>query len=595
MKTFNYLFLVITCCSLLLFGACGGGSDSDTATTTSEKKSDKKPGELKAAQGGKYYGGVFKQNEEEYLRTLYPLNVGEVVGHRITNQIYEGLVTLNQKDLTLKPCLAESWEVNDAATLYTFKIRKGVKFHDDPCFADGKGREVTAKDFKYCFDKLCSYAADNKGYDFVKERIVGAKDHYTATEKGEQPAGGVTGIRVLDDYTFQIELMQPFSSFLHIMAMPFGFVFPKEAVDKYGVDMRIKTVGTGPFFLKKVQENQTAILLRNPNYWGKDDAGNQLPYLDGIRFSFIGDKMQELREFKQGKFDMMYRLPLEVADEIVDRSGNLKGDYKEYQFQESPNMSLQYYGFLNNGELFKDKRLRQAFCYAVDREKIVNFTLKGAGFPGIYGAVPPAFAGYNNKALKGYDFNPDKARKLMEEAGHPNGEGLGEVTLQINSGGTRNEQVAEAIQKMLQENLNVNVKIVKMPFAQHLENTEAGKFNFWRAGWIADYPDPENFLNLFWSDHLPDDLSTGSVYLNTFRFKNADFDKYFEEALKTVDDAKRNELYLKADQVMLDEAALLPLFYDKDRRLLQKKVRNFPQNGMEYRNLVDVYFVPDGE
>lgn len=567
-----------------------------TACTTSESSSDakgKKPlGELQEAKGGKYYGKVFSINETEYFRTLYPLNIGEVGGHRIGNQIYEGLVRLDQGNLSIQPAVAEKWTVSEDALTYTFNIRKGVRFHDDACFADGKGRAVTAKDFKYCLDRLCSYDANNKGYDFVKGRILGAEKHYGITQNKQQAPNGVDGVTVIDDYTLEIKLEQPFSSFLYVLAMPFGYVFPKEAVDKYGVDMRAKAVGTGPFYLKTVKENEAVILLRNNQYWGKDADGNQLPYLDGIRFKFIGDQMAELLEFKQDKLDMVYRLPLQLADEIVNRQGKLLGEYQKYQYQEKASMTIQYYGFLNTGELFKNKKLRQAFCYAIDRQKIVDFTVKGAGIPGVHGIVPPAFAAYDAKSIKGYTFDPNKARTLLKEAGYPDGKGLEAVTLQINSGGTRNEQIAEAIQKMLKENLNVTVNITKMPFAQHLENVEAAKIGFWRAGWIADYPDPENFLTLLWSNHLPADPKA-STYLNTFRYKNATYDQLFEQALKTVDEAERNALFLKAEQQAIDDAALLPIYYSKDQRLLQSNVRNFPQNAMEYRNLRDVYFVPD--
>ena len=585
-KTIKLLFSIFT--TLTILTACGNDGNS---TQSGEKAN----ANLTAATGGAYYGGIFRMNEEEYLRSLYPLNIGEVVGHRISNQIYEGLVTLNQETLQIEPAIAESWEANEDATQYTFKIRKGVMFHDDECFEGGKGREVTAKDVKYCLDRLCSYATDNKGYDFVKERIVGAEAHHAATKNGEQPEGGVEGVKMLDDYTIQINLQKPFSSFLHILAMPFGFVFPKEAVDKYGLEMRNKTVGTGPFYLKRIAEDEAVLLLKNPNYWGKDASGNQLPYLDGIRFSFIKDQMSALLEFKKGNVDMIYRLPLQLTDEIVSRDGKLQGEYTEFQLQEKAAMSVQYYGFLNTGDMFKDKRVRQAFCYAIDRQKIVDFTLKGAGVPGNYGIVPPSFSSFDATKVKGYEYNPDKARRLLGEAGYENGKDFPKVTLQINSGGTRNEQVAEAIQKMIAETLNINIDIVKMPFAQHLENTEAGKFNLWRAGWIADYPDPENFLNLLWGAHLPEDPSEGTEYLNTFRYRSETFDQYFEEALRTVDDEKRAELYAKANQAAINDAPLLPIYYDKDRRLLQSYVREFAQNAMEYRNLRATYFVPDSE
>lgn len=570
---------IIFTCFLVFWVACKTSTES---TNT----------ELRPAAGGKYYGGMFQMNEEEYFRTLYPHNVGEVGGHRVCNMVYEGLVRLNQKTLLTEPCIAERWDISADAKVYTFHLRHGVLFHDDPCFADGKGREVKANDVKYCLDKLCSASSDNIGYDFVRTRIVGAEAHYAASKDNKTSANGVEGIKVVDDYTLQITLSQPFSSFLHILAMPFGYIFPREAVEKYGAEMRIKTVGTGPFFMKAISENKAVVLLRNPHYWGKDSDGNSLPYLDGVRFSFINDKMAELLAFKQGKLDMVFKLPFEIQDEIVDRAGKLTPEYSNFVYQDVVSMSIQYYGFLTTGKIFNKKALRQAFAYAIDRQKLVDYTLKGSALPGSNGFVPPAFELYGQDAVKGYGFDPAKARQLLAEAGYPEGKGLPEITLQINSGGKRNEQVAEVVQKMLSENLNAKVNITKLPFAQHLEMQETGKVEFWRAGWIADYPDPENFLNFLWSKNLPADPSA-RTYTNTFRYKNANFDALLEEALRSTDDAKRFELYKKADQIATDDAPFLPLYYDKDKRLLQKRVRNFPQNPMEYRVLHEVYFEPN--
>ncbi|OWY20640.1 ABC transporter substrate-binding protein [Sphingobacteriales bacterium UPWRP_1] len=578
----RHLFLLLfTAFVAVLLTACGNGNQN---TSTS--------GNFKEAPGNVYYGGTFKVNETEYFQTLYPLNIGEVVGHRIANQIYEGLVRLNQADLSVEPSLATRWTIDPSATVYTFNIRKGVKFHDNACFAEGKGRELTVQDVKYCLDRLCAHDVNNKGYDFVRGRIAGADAYYESSRKGSLPEGGVQGIQVLNDTTLQITLQKPFSSFLYVLAMQFGYIYPKEAVEKYGTEMRQNTVGTGPFYLKTLRENETVVLLRNPNYWGKDKNGNQLPYLDGVKVMFIKDEMTWLREFKDGKFDLKYRLPLEVADEVADASGNLKGEYAKFIYQTTPSLTIQYYGFLNSGKIFNNKKLRQAFCYAIDRQKLVDYTIKGAAVPAFYGIVPPAFTKYNSKALRGYDFNPEKARQLLAEAGYPNAKELPPITLQINSGGKRNEQVAEVLQKMLQENLNVQVKIVQMPWPQHLETVESAKVDFWRFAWIADYPDPENFLSLLSSRTLPENPNE-KTYLNTTRYKNPEFDRLFEEGLRTTDETKRNELYLKADQVALDDAAILPLYYDKDQRLLQPYVRNLPQNAMEYRVLREVYFEPE--
>jgi len=572
----SVLFLLVA--GLMLLGAC----NSESAKQTTE---------LKDAPGGVYYGGIFNVNETEYFQSLYPLNVGEVVGHRITNQTYEGLVTLDQETLSLKPCLATRWETDDKAMTYTFTIRKNVMFHDDPCFESGKGRELTVQDVKYCFDRLCTYDPNNKGFEFVTGRILGADAHYEATRNKTFPENGVEGVRVLNDSTIQVRLEKPFSSFLYILAMPFGFIYPKEAFDKYGAEMRQHTVGTGPFFLKTVRENETVVMLKNPGYWGKDQHGNQLPYLSGIKVMFIKDEMTWLREFRDGKFDLKYRLPLEIADEVVDDKGTLKENYKQYTYQAKPSLNIQYYGFLNTGKIFNNKKLRQAFCYAVDRQKLVDYTLKGAGLPAIYGIVPPAFTNYPSNKIKGYNFDPQKAKALLSEAGFPEGKGLPEITLQLNSGGKRNEQVAEVIQKMITDNLGVKVKIVQMPWPQHLETVESAKVDFWRFAWIADYPDPENFLALFSSRTLPKD-DTEKTYLNTVRYRNPEYDRFLEEALSTPDEQQRNELYFKADQTAMNDAPILPLYYDRDQRLLQPYVKNFPQNAMEYRNFREVFFAP---
>ncbi len=563
---------------VLLFMACGGSTKNEAESLT-------------PAQGDRYYGGIFRMNEVENFKSLYPLNVTEVTSHRITNQIYEGLVGFSQTDLTIVPMLAERWDVDSTYTSFTFYLRKGVKFHDSDVFPDGKGREVTAKDFKYTFTKLCESNATNQGSWVFAGRVKGCEEYFASTANGQPLPDGVTGVQVIDDYTLKIELNRTFTGFLNMLALPYTAVFPKEAVDKYGAEMRVKTVGTGPFFIKEVNEGNYVILDKNTNYWGKDSLGNQLPYLNGIKVTFIKDRKSELLEFDNGKIDLLYRLPLELTSDIVTADDQLQPAYQKYQLQVRPSLAVQFYGFQHMGDLFNNKDLRIAFTYAIDKESIVNYTLKGSGIAATNGIVPPGVPGYDYKAIRGYGYDPAKAREYMAKAGYPEGKGFPKLTLQINSGGGHNEQVAEAILKMLKENLGIEVEMNIVPFAQHLELVETGKSQFWRYGWVADYPDAENFLNLFYSKHIPATMAERS-YLNSYRYKSAAFDSVFEQAAITVDPDQRELLYLKADQIMIDDAAVIPIYYYKDHRLLQAKVKNFPQNSMEYRNLRDVYFVP---
>jgi peptide/nickel transport system substrate-binding protein len=553
-------------------------------------------GGLRKANGGVYYGGVFRTNEVEDFRNLYPLNITEVVSHRIANQVYEGLVKLNQNDLSVIPALAEKWEKNADATQWTFFLRKGVKFHDDPCFDGGKGREVTAKDFKYCFDLLCTSNPENQQFsNSFKDRVVGANEYFQSTVDKKPLAGGVAGVKVIDDYTLQINLVRPFAGFLNILSTPGGWLYPQEAYEKYGVDMRVKCVGTGPFQVKSIKEGEAVILERNPNYWNVDEHGNQLPYLDAVKYTFIKEKKSELLEFKRGNLDMIFRLPIEMIPDILGELDHAKEGNKPFDMQVTPAMSVFYYGFQHQSDIFNKKEVRLAFNYAIDREKIVNYTLQGEGIPGIYGIVPPSFKNYDSKSLKGYSFDVDKAKKLLAQAGYPNGKGFPKLTLQINSGGgDRNVQTAEVIQKMLKENLNIDVEINVMPFAEHLESIETGKAMFWRSGWSADYPDPETFLTLLYSKHIPEKLSDKS-YLNTVRYKSAKYDSLFVAAMEEVDDAKRMALYLQADQVAIDDGAIMPIFYDENYRLVQTNIKNNNANAMEYRDYTRVYIEPQNE
>lgn len=545
----------------------------------------------KIAEGPVAYGGVFKMNQVEDCRSLYPLNITETSSYHVVNQVYEGLVKFNQKDLTIMPCIAESWETNDEATRFTFHLRKGILFHDDACFDDGEGREVTAFDFKYCFDRLCESRPDNQGFWVFKDKVAGANEYYQSTINKKPLSGGVSGITVLDDYTLQIELLYPFAGFRNVLATPFTAVFPKEAVEKYGEAMRVKCVGTGPFSVKELREGESIILERNNKYWGVDEYGNSLPYLDAVYITFIKEKKTEFLEFKKGNLDMVYQLPFEMINDILGDIENSKSEYNQFQLQITPAMSVQYYGFQHQHELFQNKYLRKAFNYAIDRQKIVDFTLQGEGIPATFGIVPPAIKGYAAQKVKGYEFNLDSARSNLAKAGFPNGNGLPEITLQLNSGGSQNTQLAGAIQMMLKENINVDVALNIVPLPQHLENLEAGKSLFWRAGWTADYPDPETFLNLLYGGHVPDKLSDKS-YVNVVRYASAEFDSLFMLALKEPDREKRYKLFGQADQVAMDDAAIIPLYYEENYRLLQPGIKNFVANAMEYRDLKKVYFEP---
>lgn len=577
-KLFYYL-------SVFVFLASCGGDDKESTEGTQAKR---------VAKGNVEYGGVFKVNEFEDFKSLYPLSIVDAPSYRIATQIYEGPLKFDPATLNTVPGLAEEVTANEDATVFTLKVRKGVKFHDDECFPEGKGREVTAKDFKYCLDRLCEFDGNNQLYYLFEKRVKGAQAYFKSSEAKKPLKGGVEGIKVIDDYTIEIHLNYSFSGFTKLLAHTACFIYPQEAVKKYGDDMRTKCVGTGPFRVKVIKEGYV-ILTRNDNYWQKDEFGNQLPYLNGVKITFIKEKKTELMEFRKRSLDMVWKLPVDEIPNILTNFDQAKnGGNIDFELQSVNSLSIQYYTFLNQSEIFKDKRVRQAFNYAIDRAKICEFVLQGEGEPAIYGFVPP-FPGYSAyQNIKGFTYDVAKAKSLMAQAGFPNGRGFPEVTLQLNSGGSTNKVVAEAIQNMLSENLGVKIKMDILPFPEHLQRFEHGKTDFWRTAWIADYPDAENFLSMFESSGVPADLNARS-FPNTARYVSPAYDTLLKSALIEIDDAKRNELYAKLDQMLIDDAAIMPIYYDNFIRLLQRNVRNLPINAMEYRDFSKVYFSNKGK
>ncbi len=552
--------------------------------------------QLRPAAGDRFYGGTYRVNEVGEVRSLDPVQINDVTSAHVAEQIYDKLLTLDEH-LRLQPELAERWEVSPDGRVYRYFLRRGVYFHDNPCFPGGKGREVTAEDVKYSLTRACDFRTGTLGYDYFRGKVEGADAYFEATRRaaqsGREPeVKEVSGFVVRDRYTFEIHLRRPFAPFEYYVSLVTFAIVPREAVEYYGADFARHPVGSGPFIFVSWTPDRELRLRRNPRYWQQDEYGNTLPYLEAIRFRFIKDEKTQLLEFRQGNLEECYRIPAEFFPQVVDERGEPRGEWRRFQLLRVPALATQYYGMLTRHPIFRDKRVRQALAYAIDRERIVRYVLRGqAGEPGHYGLVPPSMPDYPARSIRGYHFDPERARQLLAEAGYPGGRGFPRLTLQLNAGGGRNVQVAEAVQAMLREHLGIEVELRQVEFAQHLREIDAGRVPFFRLGWVADYPDPENFLNLFYGKLVPDrdeDISP----INSTRYRNPAFDALFEEALVTTDRQRRMELYRQAEQLALDDAPLLVLFYDEDYRLLQPYVAGYRNNAMDRRFYKYVWLRP---
>lgn len=571
MKKLFVLFLSFS----LIYSSCS----NDPGSKTPEKR---------VAKGNRVYGGTFRANETDHYQTLYVHNIKDVVSSFIATQIYEGLVKFNNKDLSIRPSLADKWEIDSSKTIYTFYLKKGVLFQDNECFSGGKGREVKASDFKYSFEMLCSGNADNDNFSATfKDRVLGANKYYEESKAGKA-SSDIEGIKVVDDYTLQIKLIAPSASFLNTLATPAAAVIAKEAFEKYGKDIKI---GTGPFvFVETDKGNKKVVLVRNENYHAVDSLGNQLPYLDSVIVTFLPTKKEELEEFKKGNFDMVLGLPSESVREMIEsQPADFQGAPPKYLLDRTPEMVSQYYEFNLTRKPFDNVKVRKAFSYAINRNRIIDEVLRGEAYgPGINGICPPAFKGYDISKITGYDFDAEKAKKLMAEAGYPGGKGFPTVKIELNSGGSKNSNVAFEIQKQLMDVLGVNVDLEVVPLPQRIEDQKYAKADIFRSAWVADYPSPENFLWTLYGASVPETTDKPS-YPNIPRYKNAEYDKEFElgKNAKTVEESY--EHFMKAEQIMMNDAPIMVLWYDENYRLTQSHVKNFFANAMRYRDLSEVY------
>ena len=547
-----------------------------------------------------FEGGVFRTNETNSFQSLFPISINHAVSSRIALQVYQGLVKLNKRNLKVEPLLAESISINDDGTLYTFNLRDSVFFHDDPCFPNGKGRMLNAHDVKYCFDQLCSSIDGNRTSSYFTSIVVGAQDHYTATAKGEYPEGGVKGVKVVDDFTIAIELVSSYSYFLKILSQACCTIYPKEAYDKYGLDLRAHTVGTGPFTLKNkdINENVELRMVRNDNYWENDEYGNPLPYLDVIKISFNNNKKIELTNFKKGNIDMVYQLPVEELEAVLVTLDSAKnGGNPEFKLQSNKDngLSSAFYCFNLLNPIFQDIRIRKAFNHAIDREKIVKYILKGESEPAVYGFVP-SLGEYDHTNVDGFTFNPDLAQKLLADAGYPAGEKFPELELDISESNYLNIIVAEAIQKMLYDNLGINIKINYFSLSVLIDKFNNAESDFFGITWQADYPDPQNFLQIFNGKVVPEisyDENGKPVispsYTNCSRYQNSIFDDYYDRAIHAKSQDSAMHYYYKADSLLIADAALIPIYYGNNIRLIQNNVHALPINNMEYRDFTRVF------
>ena len=536
---------------------------------------------------GSRFGGVFNLNETEPLRSIFPLTLTQASAFRIMSQVYQGLVSFDPATLGIIPCLAEKWEVDPSATRYTFHLRPGVLFHDDPAFPDGKGRELTADDVVRCFTAICTQGVGDQMIWLFQDRVEGANAHYAATSGGVPAADGVPGIRKGDDDTVIITLTHPSPNFLQIIAHQGCWIWPEELTTAYGADLGSHAIGTGPFSLHQMHAGEAMVLERNAHYWREDAEGRALPYLDGVRVTFAEDKNAEFDEFLKGRVTALLELPVDRLRDLKDSVDATKGKQR-FTMRSIPALTSQFYGFDAFHAPFSDVRVRRAFAMAIDRRTLVDSVLGGFATPALHGLVAPGLEGYPYEKVPGVPFAPDSARRLLGEAGYPEGRGFPPLQLQVNADGFGYVRVAEAVQAMLERELHVPVSISVLPADKHYERVEMVQARFWREGWTADHPDPENFLALLYGKNAVVD-TTLPASINNTRFHYKPFDDLFTKAAQAMDKNTRLEGLAEAERVAMGEMPIAPLYHEQAVFLMHPWVMDLHINAIEFLDLSAVW------
>jgi peptide/nickel transport system substrate-binding protein len=502
---------------------------------------------------------VFRYNEHYNVATLDPAFARNPPIIWPTNQLFNGLVQQDDS-LNIVPDIAKRWEISEDAKTYTFYLRNDVSFHKHAQFKTADStRKVVASDFTYSFNRLKDPQVASPG-----SWVLSNVQHYEA----------------LNDSVFSITLNKPFPAFIGLLGMRYCSVVPHEITEFYGNDFRSHPIGTGPFKFKRWQEGVKLVLRKNELYFEKDKQGRQLPYLEAVAITFLPDKQSEFLQFAQGNLDFLNSLDPSYKDELLTPLGKLKAKYAEnVKVITGPFLNTEYIGFFlgSKSEEVRSELLRRAVNYGIDRQKMITYLRNGIGTPADAGFIPKGLPGYVENS--GYTYNPEKASQLIDEYIKKTGNTTPTITIGTNA---QYLDICEYIQRELGKiGLLIDIDVMPPSTLRQLKST--GQLDAFRASWIADYPDAENYLSLYYSKNF---TPNGPNYTH---FKDLAYDSLYEHSFSLTDITERQEIYKKMDSILIKKAPFIPLYYDEVIQFLHKDVHGLTPNPQNFLNLKRVW------
>jgi len=554
---FAFIAFVLACfLTIALFTGCdviastlASAAETTTAVETSTGEITK-PEETTTSLAANLpkTGGILRIHIYEPV-SLDPQNITESEGTQIARQIWDGLFTYDPVTLETKSKLCEKYEISNNGLVYTFYIKKGVKFHS--------GKELKAQDFVYSWTRLVlKDTAARLAY------LLSPVEGFEECQDGSSTE--LKGLKALDDYSFQITLKYPYADFLNILGDVVFYPVSKDSIEKAGDKASEIPDGTGPFKFIKWEHDQNVELVRNDDYYG------QKPYLDGVKYIIIPDEQTAFLEFQAGNFEYV-TIPMENINAV-------KADPQWKDGVIIHSVPVLYYFVINlDAKPFKGNLLlREAIGLMIDRQNICDILSKGVDVPAT-GFVPPGISGFQENAM-GYIFSLEVAKAKLKEAGYPEGKGLSTLKLGYIAG-SGNEKIAQAVQADA-ANIGIKIETEELDLGAMKQKTKSGEIIFYGRSWQADYPAMDNFLYPLFYSQSPDNYSS---------YNNPEADRLLIEARSIADQASREAKYREIEKLVLKDAAFVPVYFYGTRKIIQPYVRGFILDNMGNYDLAAVW------
>ena len=500
---------------------------------------------------------IFRYNETSVITSLDPLFSNTQSNIWVTNQIFNTLVELDE-NMMIKPVIAKDWTISPDGLKYVFSLRNDVFYHVSECFGSDSTRLVSASDFIHGLSRLANKEILSPG--------TWVLDYFD-----------LNNTKALNDTILEINLKKPFPGFLGLLTMNYFAFVPPEAVLFFGDNFSSNPIGTGPFYFKYWKKNEKLILLKNKNYFEYENE-KRLPFLDAVSISFIQQKESVFMNFILGNFDFISGLDHSFRDEFLDSGGSLLDKYSnQFLLLTNPYLNTEYLGVnvqkaISDNSPLQFKDFRKALNYSFDKPTMIEYLRNGLVSAGVNGIVPKTLG--NCYDIQGYTYKPDTIKTLLKNVPNPSDRIVLYTTQDY-------LDVCEYIQYSSKK-FGINIDIEISSPAIHRELFSSGEASLFRASWIADYPDPENFLSLFYSKNK------SPIGPNYTHFNNISYDSLYEMSFEINNFNSRCKLFHQMESILIDEAVIIPLYYDYAIRLVSKDVKGMSINAMNSLSLKKV-------